>query len=83
MAAGDITQGRRTDVPLHEMEPGDYGLTAAWLCVTPNGSGGNLSRHDVTVHPDRTITVSPSILISRGSERDWHGYLEHGVWREV
>lgn len=75
--------GRRRDVPLHEMEPGDYGFTAAWFCCAPNGSGGNLSRHDITEHEDGTITVSPSILITRGNDRDWHGYLERGVWRSV
>lgn len=75
--------GRRRDVPLHEMEPGDYGLTAAWFCCTPNGSGGNLSRHDIVEHEDGTITVSPSILITRGNDHDWHGYLERGVWRSV
>jgi hypothetical protein len=43
---------------------------------------GNLSGHQVEEHDDGTITVSPSILTGRG-ERQWHGYLEHGVWREV
>jgi hypothetical protein len=42
---------------------------------------GNLERHDVTVHDDKTITVSPSILVTGGGE--WHGYLERGVWRSV
>jgi hypothetical protein len=84
MAAGDTTQGRRHDVQLHEMEPGDYGRdTGTWCCQAPNGYGGNLSQHEITEHDDGTITVSPSILIRRPPEGEWHGYLEHGVWREV
>jgi hypothetical protein len=43
---------------------------------------GRLSGHQVVEHEDGTITVSPSILTGRG-ERQWHGYLEHGVWRQV
>lgn len=99
MAVGDTTPGRRVaDVadprePHPMMQPGEYrkvdryppdGATI-WECCTPNGSAGNLSRHDVVEHEDETITVSPSILVdSPGQpERGWHGYLERGVWREV
>jgi hypothetical protein len=56
-----------------------------WMCVTPAGHLGDLSNHDVTEHTDGTITVSPSILVSasfNGRREGWHGYLEHGVWRE-
>jgi hypothetical protein len=42
----------------------------------------NLSRHDVVEHEDGTITVSPSILVTQGEGRQWHGYLERGIWRE-
>jgi hypothetical protein len=43
----------------------------------------NLANHSVTVHyEDGTITASPSILCGRPG-RQWHGYLERGVWREV
>ena len=54
-----------------------------WLCCTPNGHTGNLSQHNVVEHDDKTITVSPSILVkdTKGKEL-WHGYLEKGVWRE-
>jgi hypothetical protein len=80
-------QGRRRDVELHEMEPGDYGRPRSegmWVCRSPSGRGGNLSGHTVTEHEDGTITVSPSILIDWGEPGEqWHGYLERGSWREV
>ena len=49
------------------------------------GWGGNLTNHQVTEHEDGTITVSPSILVTfPGTDwPQWHGYLEHGVFREV
>jgi hypothetical protein len=82
--------GRRRDVRLHEMEPGDYGFavygpkdTGMWCCRAPNGYGGNLSGHEITEHEDSTITVSPSILITRAVGDEWHGFLERGVWRAV
>lgn len=53
-----------------------------WYGVTPNGLYAGLGKHDVTEHEDGTITVSPSIL-TRGHNREWHGYLERGVWRDV
>lgn len=43
---------------------------------------GALSDHTVIEHEDGTITVSPSILMDHGAG-GWHGYLEHGIWREV
>jgi hypothetical protein len=76
-------------VKLHEMKSGDYGRSIGgfWACRTPSGLGGNLTGHEVTEHEDGTITVSPSILVTapgRSREsREWHGYLERGVWREV
>ncbi len=66
---------------------GDYGqeVDGGWYCCTPNGNMGNLGNHLVTEHPDGTITVSPSILVTvfaEGEEKElWHGYLEAGVWR--
>lgn len=69
--------------------PGEYGLVGGyWHACTPNGLLGNLSGHEVVEYEDGTITVSPSILVtshdSKGNEHvRWHGYLEHGVWREV
>lgn len=69
--------------------PGSYwkASNGTWYCHAPGDGGftGNLSAHDVTEHEDGTITVSPSILIkSRHGETvsEWHGFLEHGDWRE-
>jgi hypothetical protein len=68
-------------------QPGDYWYTAdRWWIMTPSGFIGNLSLHTVTEHEDGTITVSPSILVTQpmgGEKRQWHGFLERGVWREV
>ena len=89
-----MTTGRRimdTTLDPALYESGDYGLwqpavegaSLMWVCKTPNGHSGNLSKHDVTVHEDGTITVSPSILVTRPPQEEmWHGYLERGVWRE-
>lgn len=43
---------------------------------------GALSGHTITEHEDGTITASPSILMEHGQGGGWHGYLEHGEWRE-
>jgi hypothetical protein len=50
-----------------------------WTICDPRGSLGMITTHEVTEHPDGTITVHPSILDPNG----WHGWLERGVWREV
>ena len=40
--------------------------------------------HDSFVEEaDGSLTISPSILAVRPEGNGWHGYLEHGVWREV
>jgi len=96
MATGDTTQGRRYPDVDHSagrcalMEPGGYRFArysenmACWECCTPDGSLGNLSAHQVAVHEDGTITVSPSILVGGGNMTElWPSYLERGVWREV
>lgn len=98
MAAGETMQGRRVDDVANPreahpiLEPGDYRRTLhpehgeVWECCVPSGEQGNLAAHQVTEHEDRTITVSPSILIRGGAgmaDELWHGYLERGVWREV
>lgn len=77
-------QGRRRDAHAYELLSGEYGCRGPnWYGVTPNGLLCTLTKH-VTEHPDGTITVSPSILVDNGSGgQSWHGYLEHGVWREV
>jgi hypothetical protein len=63
---------------------GDYGkIDGIWHACTPSGSLGNLGGHTITEHEDGTITVSPSILVTDGeTKKQWHGYLERGVWRE-
>ena len=73
--------------------PGDYQkitdhphpeVAGTWYVCTPDGRVGWLKNHTVVEHEDGTITASPSILVSAGGrEGSWHGYLEHGVWREV
>jgi hypothetical protein len=65
------------------LESGEYGkwTDGSWYGCTPNGHGCNLTAHSVTEHDDGTITVSPSILVSKNADELWHGFLEHGVWR--
>jgi hypothetical protein len=90
VSAGDTMVGRRVlrEDPMHFaiLAPGEftrYGGDGNWYGCTPNGHQCGLAKHDVTEHEDGTITVSPSILVGRGSAQLWHGYLERGVWREV
>jgi hypothetical protein len=98
MVAGEQTQGRRvyatrTDESGHKWyawpKVGDYWLdenTDTWYACVPSappGVWGNLTNHQVVEHEDGTITVSPSILVNGGSGFTWHGFLEHGTWREV
>lgn len=67
-------------------EPGEYGKGADghWQCCPPDTDLiGGLRHHDVIEHDDGTITVSPSILIRGHSGREWHGWLERGIWRTV
>lgn len=88
-------QGRRLpDRPdgwLPKMEPGDYVKVGdTWYAMTPNGAEAFLHpEHEITVHEDGSLTVAPSILIEGYEDNSylhgpfrWHGYLEHGVWRE-
>jgi hypothetical protein len=89
-----MIQGRRVDweegsadSPFPLLHPGDYGKDqqGAWVCITPNGLYGNLSNHSVIENDDGTITVSPSVLIKtrgRSSEKEYHGFIEKGIWRE-
>lgn len=63
---------------------GEYGQdrNGRWLARPPGSHTGSLENHDVTVHDDETITVSPSIAIFDEDHR-WHGYLKAGEWREA
>lgn len=81
--------GRRvydTDV----LEKGDYGkhpLDGIWYARAPRDHFiANLKKHTIVEHPDGTITVTPSILITypiKGKPAlTWHGFLTEGVWKE-
>ncbi len=66
--------GKASDGSFEGCAPGDEDM----MC--------SLRRHLIVEHEDGTITVSPSILITTGSKsgrKQWHGYLEKGVWREA
>lgn len=71
----------------HELLPGEYcqwdGVWYARPPGVPHRLIANLGRHDITVHGDGSITVSPSIEVSQDrpeGEVRWHGYLKHGEW---
>jgi len=57
-----------------------------WVFCLPNGIHGaiNTKTWQITEHEDGTLTVSPSILttVSNNPQYSWHGFLEHGIWRE-
>lgn len=64
-------------------QPGAYGHRGhRWWGKTPNGLLCNLEFHNVVEHEDGTITVTPSIQVTAGNGDTWHGWLEHGVWRD-
>jgi hypothetical protein len=93
MSAGQVTQGVRlwhvdpeTHLPRGSVK-GDYWKDdGVWYGWCPADGERNLlctlARHTVTEHDDGTITVSPSILCGNPG-RQWHGFLEHGVWRKA
>ncbi len=69
---------------------GDYGFSPKaghWQVRPPGCHAGGIPEHQVVEHEDGTTTVSPSILLEdvdeQGNPKTWHGYLEHGVWRQV
>lgn len=73
----------------YAMNMGEYGkvldIEGVWMCCVPatGFSSGTLGNHQVTEHEDGTITVSPSIISYGQNGKQWHGYLERGVWREI
>lgn len=82
--------------PHDRLEPGGYRRTRHrggpwyWECRPPGDLPetvqGSLKNHKIEEHEDGTITATPSLLIETtwaGEEISWHGYLEHGEWREV
>lgn len=61
----------------------DTNKRTLWI-KDPAGYIGCCGKHEVVEHDDGTVTVSPSILSTKSEHgHEWHGYLEHGVWREV
>lgn len=50
---------------ISEMPRGTYfkDSRGEWCVITPNGRLGSIAKHTVVEHEDRTITVSPSILV--------------------
>lgn len=79
---------RKTGKPMHVEESGNLTGGVWGVCCPVIGGIGLLRLHTVREHEDGTITVAPgdgssnSILIGDG-QRSWHGYIDHGVWREV
>lgn len=76
-------------------KPAHYGRATAdrvretragwWEVTTPDGHVGSLNPqvHNVVEHEDGTITVTPSIDMSKRTPRAWHGYLTRGVFESV
>ena len=77
-------EGTRVEFTGHLMKPGEYAKHAEgyFYACTPSGMLANLRSHRVTEHPDGTITVEPSILVTGGEGQSWHGFLRAGVWSE-
>lgn len=75
----------RGGAPLRSAEQGNLTGTVWGICA-PRGGIATLTKHTVREHEDGTISVragdgsSNSILISKGTEQLWHGYIERGVW---
>lgn len=79
--------------PQAMQQPGAYGRATApeikpgsaigwWEICTPDGHLGCLDPklHTVTEHDDGTITVAPSIDMSRRHAGAYHGFLRNGEW---
>lgn len=79
---------RRPDgTQAHELAAGEYALgtgepRSVWLC-SPEGVAGRVVEPTwtITEEDDGTITVSPSIWWNK--PEGWHGFLDHGIWREA
>lgn len=77
------------------LKPGAYGQATNprvvasgagyWQITTPDGHVGSLNPdlHTVIEHEDGTITVSPSIDMSKRTPGAYHGWLRNGVWTSV
>jgi hypothetical protein len=78
--------GRRTPDGEMPERPGEYGrVSGRWFCCPPHRGfpTGDLSKHTVVEHGDRTITVADSILMTLGDGRRFHGYLVRGEWNTL
>lgn len=78
----------RSDYSL--FKPGEYGKRSdgMWYCCAPvKGLEWPLvcilTKYNVVENIDKTITVTPSILISRRDGKKWHGTLKNGMWAEL
>lgn len=79
-----------TDLDLGESHPTNLTRTV-WGFYSPDGNGvAHLLGHTVREEDDGTISVRPgdgssnSILHTGGNKgQTWHGYIEHGEWREL
>lgn len=67
-------------------------IGSIWMVAAPMSYGfalGNLTHHTVREHDDDTISIRPndgssnSILITGHNSESWHGYIEHGEWKEI
>jgi hypothetical protein len=57
-----------------------------WWLYLPGCGIANLANHTVVEHENKTITVSPSILLTghdAGKPVTKHGMFERGVWKDV
>ena len=75
---------------LFELSPGEYVFHEgynAWVYRLPTSEDhklfGNLGAHEIIEHEDKTITVSPSILVTTHDGKRWHGYLRRGIWERL
>jgi len=82
-------QGKRVYKQNNEFpsNPGEYmkNPDESWVFCVPTGIHGTINSKTwaITEHEDKTITVSPSILVTcHNPEYSWHGFLEKGIWRE-
>lgn len=78
-----------------DWQPGDYWkdtVDDTWHGVTPDGGLAWFKSHHVEEHEDGTISIvagpwgSNSILCRggniNGTVTEWHGCIDHGVWKE-
>jgi hypothetical protein len=81
-------------VPSEIDKPARYGRATAdkatgssgwWQVTTPDGHVGSLNPeiHKVDEHDDGTITVTPSLDMSKRHPGGWHGWLRRGVFESV